>query len=295
MKKIKIIIIVPSRVEFLFLQYHLLKLFCLDEFQYIVINDCRDEAHHTNDYDILRAKKIEQMCKLLNVLHIRFPQEYHINRSILFPTTTAIVNEPSTRHADVVQYALQSIVLKQDDIAVFLDSDMFPISPISFDKIIGDAGFASIDQFRQDGDTYINYLWPNLLLVNPSVLPSPHEINVDPGFVKGVLTDTGGNLYHYLTNHPEVPVKYIDNLHSGGLSVKAVESDPFLPESIKSFIMQDPTNYYEGMCYSEFMIEKKIFHFRAGTNWNNLSSSAFQFRSELLQLHLLKLLSDGVP
>lgn len=73
----KIITAVVNNPEFIEIQYHTLKKYCKNEYQFIVFNDAKDFPDFTNDNDISIKNKIEQKCRELGINCINIPNSHH--------------------------------------------------------------------------------------------------------------------------------------------------------------------------------------------------------------------------
>ena len=113
--------------EYINLQLKSLNKYFDCEFKFIVINDSKNNGDLTNFNQTDLMDKINNICNKYNINCIRFPQEYHCNRKILFPNTTEPkTNNAVTRCADVTQYCINHFIKNYNDgYLMILDVDMF--------------------------------------------------------------------------------------------------------------------------------------------------------------------------
>ena len=96
-------------------------------------------------------------------------------------------------------------------------------------------------------------------------LPSKNEIDFNCGKVNGIGVDVGGQVYHYLKNNPDLPVKYINQWHTDDFS----ESRDTL---IKNGLNDKTLSFYEiQVPNAVFVLDSTFLHYQSGTNWNRNS------------------------
>jgi hypothetical protein len=250
-----------NRPDFIEFQYKTFKKFLNDEYEFVVFNDAPgDEMCHS----------IKEMCEKYAITCHRIPQEIH-TYDFLERWPEEPKNSPSIRNANVVQYSLQLIGYKHDDIVVLLDSDMFLVKPFSIKNYLAHYGIAGVDQLR---GTHINYIWIGIVFLNMPNLPDRETINFNCGKIDDVGVDVGGHTHYYLKNHPNVPVKYI-----GYCSVHEAIDNPLWSD----FVQKDPGG--------DFFLEKAFLHYGSGTNWNNKTADYHTYKTAAYNALFLKLLS----
>ena len=97
--------------EYIDLQVKSLKKYFKSEYEYIVVNDAKTIGDLTNFNQSDLEEKINNTCNKNNITCVRFPQDYHTNRILLFPETLEPkTNNAVTRCSDVVQYCIKHFV-----------------------------------------------------------------------------------------------------------------------------------------------------------------------------------------
>ena len=140
----KIITAVVNNPEFIEIQYHTLKKYCKNEYQFIVFNDAKDFPDFTNDNDITIKNKIEEKCKELGIQCINIPNAHHRKSKVA-----------SDRTADSMNFIL-NYQKQNPDKYLLLDSDMFPIDFFDIEKY-STYDIAMVLQSRDKFKT--NYIW----------------------------------------------------------------------------------------------------------------------------------------
>lgn len=269
----KIITAVVNNPEFIEIQYHTLKKYCKNEYQFIVFNDAKGFPDFTNDGDITIKNKIEEKCKELNIQCINIPNGHHRKSKVA-----------SDRTADSMNFILK--YQKQNpDKYLLLDSDMFPIDYFDIEKYsIYDC--AIVLQVRDNFKT--RYFWNGIYYFEIPKIKDIQLMNWD----RCRNCDTGGMMQKWLKNNlsekpfPESSELVLSNkkfYYKNIYFIKHYSSCSWgkeeIPESIKdneklvNFLVNDSRNIN-----SKFFCEiyDNIFlHYRAGGNW----------RKEGLHLH----------
>jgi hypothetical protein len=177
-----------NRPDFIELQYQTFKKFLMDDYEFVVFNDARNNT---------LENEINATCKLLNIRCIRVPQNLHK------------IDHPSRRHIDCIHYAFRELGVKHNGIFVQLDSDIFPIDKISLTQLIKDFDLAvSLQKFH--GISWIN---PIIALFDIRTLPNIGAMRWDCDPVNNILTDTGGYTYYYLINNKDIHMGKLDRLY----------------------------------------------------------------------------------
>ena len=149
-------------------------------------------------------------------------------------------HHPMMGCAYAVQWTYDNLIKKcEDDIVLFLDSDMFLLrnfDPVSY---MEDKTITACMQDR--GDVW--YMWNGIIIFNmPKVLSLKGDLDFNCGNVEGEFTDVGGHTYYFIKeNNLEVD----DVKPSWGGSYNDIEL-----ENMETFM------------------DGKFFHFRGGTLWD---------------------------
>lgn len=248
--KILIITHAYNRPEFIPLQEITFKKFLQDEYEFVVFNDGRDPLHRAAIFDT---------CKLLGIRCIGIPQEIH-DRPYLQRAPGDNFNASSVRAANVIQYSLDILGFKNNDIVVTIDSDLFLVKPFSIRNFMNGFQLAGILQPRN-----INYLWNGIVFMDMKNLPEKETLNFNCGKIKGALTDTGGYLYYYLSQHPNLAIKYLNQWHTNDFSesTDTLKSHGFTDKLLKFIELKIPS--------AVFIHDCTFLHYQNGSNWNNNS------------------------
>jgi glycosyltransferase involved in cell wall biosynthesis len=276
-----------NRPDFIEVQYQTFRKFLMDEYEFVVFNDAPEDT---------MAQAIETTCKNLNIQCIRIPQTIHTQPYLPNPSHDN-TNNPSKRAAHVVQYSLDVLGFDHTDLVVIIDSDMFLIDTLSFREYMADYSLAGIPQYRDNGQFIVDYLWNGLVIFDMPTLPDKKEINFNCGYVEGVRTDTGGETHYYLKNHPHLPIKHIDCNYVTDYSCNrcAIKKRPCTHNSpmLKNLLLSPAAIWLiqKGPDRSEFYGNRKFFHYRSGTNWNNRSRRYHNKKTKIFETFIKKLLS----
>jgi hypothetical protein len=269
----KIITAVVNNPEFIEIQYHTLKKYCKNEYQFIVFNDAKDFPDFTNDGDIKIKNKIEEKCKELGINCINIPNGHHRKNK-----------DAATRCADSMNFIL-NYQKQNPDKYLLLDSDMFPIDYFDIEKY-SKYDSAIVIQTRKNNK--IIYFWNGIYYFDFPKLKNIHKMNWNCSS----NCDVGGMMQDWLKTRmldksfPESEEFILDNRkvytkdmyfirHLSSCSWGKEE----IPETIKNneklvnFLVNDSRNIN-----SKFFCEiydNVFLHYRAGGNW----------RKEGLDLH----------
>ncbi len=269
----KVLIITHSynRPDFIEMQHKTFKKFLKDDYEFVVFSDARDQ-HMSN--------KIADMCAQHDIRCVRVPQEIH-TRPYLPRLPRDPLHRPNIRHANCVQYSLDTLGFDHDGIVFFIDSDMFLIRPFGVSDHMADK---DISAFMKGSSNRVSYLCPNLCFLYMNKLPDKRSLNFNCGIANGASVDSGGWTYFYLSKHRELTVTNINSLWSYQLFLgntdinrpadNSVSDDVKIATYIKhgftekeiKFLLKKPDTF-------EFYLDKNFLHYHGGTNHNNQSHS----------------------
>lgn len=269
--------------DFILLQRALALKFCSHPFRFVVVNDCKPVGDNTNFFNDKLWLDVEEVCRRHDISHVRLPQELHRRRENVFPAAfRPSADDPASRAALAVQWALNEVGFQDFNFVMILDSDMFPIRVFSLEQMLGGNEIAGVWQERAGGGIFwrkrVRYLWNGILVVNAGVLPDKQNFSLECGRVDGVPTDVGGHLHHYFARNPDVRVQSIHHLSSGHWGRQ--DEPEWLPEAVRDFVRNDAKNV-DGRYYAE-IYDDRFFHFRAGGNWDGMDISLFAARQAAL-------------
>jgi hypothetical protein len=243
--------------EYIDLQYKSIKKYFDCDYEFIVINDAKTYGDLTNfDQDDLE-EKINNVCNINDIQCVRFPQDYHKNRTILFPNT----KEPNTQNAvtrcaDVVQFALNHFVKNYNrGNLMILDADMFFINNFNINNFMNNANLAGIRQ-------RMGYLWNGINIFNTELNVS--ELNFDCGYVNDEPVDVGGQTYYFMKKYEDI-IKYkpISCSHYTFEETFQDESD-----NIKNILLEYCKLREDKSANKEIILNNTILHIRSGGNWD---------------------------
>ena len=121
MKKISIYTLQYNKLEFLELQYSLINKYCKDDFEYIVVNNGKDD--HS-------VKDISNFCNINGIKEISIFQDRRSN---------------TQDHPRALKYIYDNFLSKDNsDFRVVMDSDIFPFGEFSISKIMKNYEIAGI-------------------------------------------------------------------------------------------------------------------------------------------------------
>ena len=244
--KIKLYITFYSKPEFIELQYKQLIKHCKDNFEYIIINNSKDE---TNDIAI---KKFAGENKI-EIIPIN--KDHSVANASHFIALNSSFNQKAKHD-------------KNFEVIVIMDSDVFPYKDFSFKNILEDNLAAGLYQQRQD--TQIEYLCPIFTLIS-------NKANIsDIDFSWKSYTDTGGMTDDWIKKYNINP-KWVK--HTAAIDI---ETDyifpnthpefPYKKEYRSQFIEDTFIHYYRGCNWDEQRPEyhdgkfQFVKHFLENTN-----------------------------
>ena len=282
----KVLLITHSynRPDFIEIQHQTFKKLLHDDYELVVFNDAPD---HT------MMNRISAMCARYDIRCIRIPQEIH-TRPYLPRVPHDNLQQTNIRHANCVQYSLDTIGFDHDGIVFILDSDMFLIRPFSISEYMKDKDIAA---FIKRAPNSVYCLCPALCILSMNKLPHKQTLNFNCGTINGSPADSGGWTYYYLIKHPEVTVKQVDVLYSHQLLLEDKHinqpANNSVPDNSKiafytnlgfndheiNFLLKKPDTF-------EFYLDHYFLHYRDGSNDTHQSphyhTHKFQVFSEFI-------------
>lgn len=278
-EKVLIITTAYNRPDFIELQAKTFRKFLKDDYRFVVFNDACDKAMQT---------RIENACAMWGLECIAIPQEIHARPYLLRENNNDLHN-PSVRNCNAVQYALDTIGFAHKGIVALVDSDLFLVKKFSLKKYLKGHQLAGLHQQKMHNDDCISYLWIGILFMDMSQLPEKETINVNCGKISGVSVDAGGFTHYYLKSHPEVKIKYLDQVY---IQEKIENPQKLLAFKEHGFDHHQINALQAGLYDVEFYSHGTFFHYRAGTNWNQQSKEYHETKSRLLNLYILDIMAS---
>lgn len=257
-----------NRPDFIEMQCRTFKKFFKDDYRFVLFNDANNEP---------MSAQIKVMCQEWGIECIRVPQEIH-DRPYHKRWPGEPYHRPNIRHANAIQYSLDTLGFNHDGILLIIDSDMFPVRPFSITEYMKDADTAGVFRgFRPDG----GYIWPGICFLNMATLPNKRDINFNCGFIDGYSVDVGGHTYCYFRDNPTVTKKGITEISSyqlfcphTGIPMRNCKMDTPQAEQIRQlkehgFNDKEITFLQKRPHTVHFNLNNIFFHHGAGTNYEN--------------------------
>ncbi len=280
--------------EFIVWQQKMFTKLMLDEYEFVVFNDAAHEE---------MAQKIKRACDSCGVRCFRVPQEIH-DRPYLKRVPGERYHRPNIRHVNCCQYSLDILGFDFDGIVGFIDSDMFLTRPLSINKEMDGCDIMSVGRCGEKNGVVIGHLWPGLCFMRMNKLPDKRSLNFNCGYIKGVSVDSGGYSYYYITAHPEIKRKGIDEVWGYQLYCPdrfvpghMVNINPTPQERAAKFRNLGLTDKEIGfLLYKpdtiQFLLKNSILHYRCGTNYDGQSHNYNEKKKKLINDFLNDILND---
>ena len=243
--------------EYIELQLKSLKKYFQNNFKFIVINDAKLEGDLTNFNQTDLNEKINYTCKKNNIECIRFPQEYHNNRKVLFENTTEPkTNNAVTRCADVTQFCLNHFIKNYNDgYLMILDADMFFINNFNILNFMENYNIGGIKQ-------KMGYLWNGICIFDSKL--NLNELNFDCGYVNNEPVDVGGQTYFFMKKYNNI-IKYKPVSCSHYTFEETFEDES---DNIKKILLEYTKLRDDKSANKELILNNRILHIRSGGNWD---------------------------
>ncbi len=260
-----------NRPDFIKIQHDTFKKFLKDDYEFVVFNDARDRS---------MEQQITNMCQQLQVACIRIPQEIH-DQPYLKRWAGESYHAPAVRNCNVVQYSLNHVGFKHDDIVALFDSDMFLVKDFSIREYMKGYDLVGIKQG-------IGYLWIGLTFLNMDTMPNKTTLDFNCGRVNDTAVDAGGHTYCYLRDNPGVQGRYFAQciVQPSMQKEEILRTHNFNEKDIQ-FIMACPYGIN-----IEYMLDNHFLHYRGGTNWDCKSGDYHNSKTSLINAYISNLLSD---
>lgn len=209
----------------------------------------------------------------------------------------------NVRHVHSVQYSLDTVGFKSDDIVLLIDNDMFLVRPLHIANYLKDHDIISfLKGSINDHGQAIMYCCPALTFLNMKSLPNKSSLNFNCGWVNGCSGDSGGFTHYYLKDHPDLRVKNINSLYSGQLFC----SDRFFPNQNQHNVhvsIEQKINFWRNRGFNEkeikFLLKNPdtiqffmeglncwFLHYRGGTNYEGLPTIYNDLKKKMINEYL---------
>jgi hypothetical protein len=259
-------------------QYKAFKKYVKVPYKFIVFNAAKDWPDRSNFGDITMPVRIQETCAALDIECIRLEYPHHKNGF-----------DASRRHVDALK-DIMNYINKNSGKYWLIDSDMWPVADMTtgdFDRYFKNAG-SFIYISREHRGKEIIYAWPNIWWIDN------RNVNIsDLSWDFAPSCDSGGASHTWIKKHfSEINwIPYYRSLiwsyDDIPLSLKTnnslcffLENDPrninhygqryynnHVHPSICKTVIKHPEDKHEGWYWAE-LYDGKIFHVRAGSNWN---------------------------
>lgn len=260
----KVISTSVNSATFIEIQYHTLKKYMRNEYEFIIFNNAKKYEHYTNDGDLNLFNEINDICNKLCIKCIIVEDEnksyHHCN--------TATMNNIITKY-----------MVDNPDEYLIIDSDMFLINYFDINKY-KTCKCAIVIQERHNNR--IKYMWNGIYYFNIHKMEKMELIVWDA--IQG--TDDGGSTYKWLEkvcNYNNIPrctelrnnvnndktyiledIYFMKHLWSCSWNIE--EMPEFINDKLKEYIINDPRNTDDGKFFCE-IYDNSFLHYRAGSNW----------------------------
>lgn len=285
--------------EFIKMQHYTFKRFVQDEYEFVVFSDAPTETAHN---------AIATMCKKYGIQCIRVPQHIHEDPYYLPLNIPEIyqnhITPSNVRHVHSIQYSLDVLGFDHEGVVLLIDTDMILVRPLNITNFMKNCDIAALmrGSSNKEGAT-IMYCWPAITFLNMQTLPDKKTLNFNCGWVNGCSADSGGATHYYLQEHPEIKIKGFSSFYSGDIlcsdrfytqeqnhknintpnedKIAFWQSHKFNEKEIK-FLLKNPDTI-------QFLMEGDnawFFHYRGGTNYENLPASYHKQKKNLIAEYL---------
>jgi len=273
-EKVLIITTAYNRPDFIDIQHKTFKKFLSDDYRFVVFNDASVENMQA---------MIENRCAQLGIECFNIPQTIH-DLPYLEREPNKDYHNPSVRNCNAVQYALDTLGFRHDGIVAVVDSDLFLVKPFSFKKYLKGYQIAGLHQHGVKDGVQIPYLWIGIVFMDMASLKEKETLNFNCGKIADVPVDAGGFTHYYLKKHPDLKIKYFDQVHSSYIDSQNI---PSLQQH--GFDANQIAMLQAGLHDVEFFIQASWFHYRSGTNWNCQSQEYHDIKSRLMNDYIAKI------
>jgi len=261
-----------------------------EPFEFVCFVDTPSKPGPYNLWDRTLRGRAEEIAQKNADRYFLVPEELHLDRRILFPSTSEKKgNNANTRAADTLQFAWNQVIKESRGPVLILDNDMFPIQDFNTQAMLSKnpvAGIYSISPGRIPSEN-IDWIWSGLLFLDPARMSEKELWSFDCGRVNNVPVDVSGQTHNWLTNAKKFGIEplWLPHLASLNWGIEQVSSS--FSSEILEFIIKDDRNR-DGKFYTE-LYDGKFLHFRAGSNWKKEPAELVKKRNK----DFLVALTDG--
>ena len=255
----------PQMLE---IQAKALKKYLKFDYDFIVGVDIPPIDSKWNLFKEIGFDSFEKVALLHSIKLLEVPGGIHLDRSFIFPNGNPASKKPdfAKRCADTFQFMLGIIPWQQYSTVLFLDADMFPISPIEEIPTSYLVSVAGVKQVRRKRLREFVYFWPGLVWLDARA-PMRNLLSFDLISRISLKTDVGGetNSWIRFLNSFGFAVRFLNHLQSGTWDeANAPESVSRNPELL-GWLKTDYRNV-NNLFFAE-IYDGKFLHYRGGGNW----------------------------
>jgi hypothetical protein len=270
-----------NRPDFIEIQKKTFDKFLSEEYDFMVFNDAKDN---------ILASKIAKTCQKLNIACVRIPQEIH-----LMPRPNGqVLNAPSTRHCQAIKYSLDYYGFRHEDLLMIIDSDCFLVKQFKVREYMQGCQIAGIKQSRMSPENkLLEYISPILVFMDFTNMPNKNTIDFSCGLINKTQLDSGGYMYYYLQQNPNIKIKDLNLLYPNDFACKSCPTKCLhYTEDLKRLNMDQPTiNFIQAKPLNcEFILDTHFLHYRAGSNWNKKDTQYHNHKTKLFKEYLNKIM-----
>ena len=189
--KITLVTIAFNRPEFIELQYKSLCTFLEDDWEQIIFINATNPK---------TKKQLIQECKKYNIQYVLVPVDQDERLSV---------------HGQATNFAFAQLLSERVEKVVLFENDCFLLRPFSIERDFAgyDLAYISRYYFYKEATPAIEntkfdhenfYINPMFCFLDLSKLPDPHQIKWRFYYIDWYFLDTGGEMYPYLRNHPNI-------------------------------------------------------------------------------------------
>ncbi len=272
--KIRVLTFYYNKPEFIELQIRCLDKFLTEDYEFIVFNDAREPKN---------IEDIQKTCEKYQVKCIRYEQDWHEQDPLndyLLPLIRSknvyshlshlqaahvvsleackhlIAQQPSIRHAHVMQYALDHYGYDHNDIVIIMDGDAFLIRQFNLRAMMKKADIVGIKRITEVEKC--EYVWVPFLALNMPILPNKQDLRFHADVINNKLEDTGSHSFFYFKRNPKLRVVKLAAEASQGLNHWHIS------QIWKYGFTRHEANFIKSMendLNAEFCINRHVLHF----------------------------------
>lgn len=257
MKLVKIYSIHYNRPDFIVWQYDCLKKHLVGSFEYVVVNNAKDQNLRQEINNI--TKKIDVKC-----IETFFGS-----------------NLVGKHHADCFNNIWKNYAIKTNDYVLMMDGDCFLVESLNVNSFMEGCILGGPKQKRLPN---YHYLTPTIIFADIEQLPEPEIIDWEGIGIDDIRLDSGGGLYLYFLKYPEIKEK-IKELKSSWHIKKENNNKHCLPDSLLE-------EYNDEYCIEFFGNE--FLHYCRSSNWNYQSEEHHKLKTKFVKKFIYGTIDDSI-